>query len=190
LNLDPSKHTLLVMGGSRGARGINDALLAALPELVAGGVQVLHITGTLDWPEIETEHAALDDSLRANYHVFPYRSDIEQLFAAADLIISRAGAATMAEYPQFGLPAILVPYPYAWRYQKVNADYLAEHGAAIRLDQERLAAELLPTVRSLFDDPARLDAMRAAAAALRQPDGAANIAHLLAEVAGHAARGR
>ncbi len=76
--------------------------------------------------------------------------DIERAFAAADLVISRAGAATLAEYPEHALPAILVPYPYAWRYQRVNADWLAERGAAIRLDEDRLAAELLPMIRDLL----------------------------------------
>src|SRR5690606_15840069 len=113
--------------------------------------------------------------------VHPFLPDIGLAFAAADLVISRAGAATLAEYPQLGLPAILVPYPHAWRYQKVNADFLVERGAAVRLDDERLADELLPLVREL------LAAMRRASEGLRQPDGADNIARLLARTAGHPA---
>ena len=146
-------------------------------------MQILHIAGRLDWPQVEARHAALPDAQRAAYQVFPYRSDIGYAFAAADLVISRAGAATLAEYPHHALPAILVPYPHAWRYQKVNADYLAERGAAIRLDEERLAAELLPTLRALLTDPARLAAMRDAAAALRRSDGAENIARLILDTA-------
>ena len=76
----------------------------------------------------------------------------------------------LGECPAFGLPALLVPYPYAWRYQKVNADFLAERGAAIRLDDERLATELLPTVQALFADKSRLAEMAAAAQALDIPD--------------------
>lgn len=185
LALDPARRVLLVTGGSRGARGINEALWAAAPDLLGDGVQILHITGKLDYGDLEARHARLNPEQRADYRLFPYRSDIELCFAAADVVISRGGASSLAEYPQFGLPSILVPYPYAWRYQKVNADYLADRGAAIRLDQEQLAASLLPTVRDLLRDPARLAAMRAAAESLRQVDGAANIARLIAEVAGH-----
>jgi UDP-N-acetylglucosamine--N-acetylmuramyl-(pentapeptide) pyrophosphoryl-undecaprenol N-acetylglucosamine transferase len=108
-------------------------------------------------------------------------------FRAADLVVARAGASMLGESPAFGVPAILVPYPHAWRYQKVNADYLVERGAAIRLDDERLATDLLPTVRALLADEERLSAMRRASEALRQPNGAENIARLLARTAGHAA---
>ena len=82
----------------------------------------------------------------------------------------------MGEYPLFGLPAVLVPYPHAWRYQKVNADYLAARGAAIRLDDERLATRLAPEVLGLLDDPARLSQMRQAAQAAARPGAAARIA--------------
>jgi len=182
-NLDPDRPVLLVFGGSRGARALNTLVGEIAPDLLADGVQILHIAGRLDWPQVEARHAALPDAQRAAYQVFPYRSDIGYAFAAADLVISRAGAATLAEYPHHALPAILVPYPHAWRYQKVNADYLAERGAAIRLDEERLAAELLPTLRALLTDPARLAAMRDAAAALRRSDGAENIARLILDTA-------
>jgi UDP-N-acetylglucosamine--N-acetylmuramyl-(pentapeptide) pyrophosphoryl-undecaprenol N-acetylglucosamine transferase len=181
--LDPARRTLLVFGGSRGARSLNTAIGEIAPALLAEGVQILHITGKLDWQQVEARHAALDAAQRAFYQIFPYRSDIGYAFAAADLVVSRAGASSLAEYPQHSLPAILVPYPYAWRYQKVNADYLAAHGAGIRLEDERLGDDLLPLLRDLFNDPARLGAMREAMAALKRSDGADAIARLVLDQA-------
>ncbi|MBI5958076.1 MAG: UDP-N-acetylglucosamine--N-acetylmuramyl-(pentapeptide) pyrophosphoryl-undecaprenol N-acetylglucosamine transferase [Chloroflexi bacterium] len=185
LGLDPARKTLLIFGGSKGSRSINGTLGKIAPELLESGLQILHISGRLDWDQVQAQHAALTEAQKAHYRVFDFMPNIGQAFASADLVISRAGAATLAEYPQLGLPSILVPYPYAWRYQKVNADWLVNRGAAIRVDDERLGEELLPTIRALFDDPPRLEAMRAAALALKRPDGAENIARLLAQTAGH-----
>jgi UDP-N-acetylglucosamine:LPS N-acetylglucosamine transferase len=182
--LDPARRILLVFGGSRGSRGINTLFGQIAPDLLAEGVQIIHVSGRLDWEQVQAQHAILSDTQKTNYRIFPYMADIERAFAAADLVISRAGAATLAEYPEHALPAILVPYPYAWRYQKVNADWLAERGAAIRLDEDRLATELLPTIRALLHDPARLDTMRAAMGSLKRSDGAEKLARLLAETAG------
>jgi undecaprenyldiphospho-muramoylpentapeptide beta-N-acetylglucosaminyltransferase len=180
---DAARRIVLVFGGSRGAHAINTLISAIAPELLARGVQIIHVTGKLDWEQVQAAHAQLSAAQQADYRIFPYMPDIERAFAAADLVISRAGAATLAEYPEHALPAILVPYPYAWRYQRVNADWLVERGAAIRLDEDRLAAELLPLIRDLLDDPARLESMRAAMAALKHSDGAENIARLLVETA-------
>lgn len=185
LELDPAKKTLLVFGGSRGSRSINSAMAQVAPQLIAEGVQILHISGRLDWDGVRADHAQLTPEQQAHYRIFDFLPDIGQAFAASDLVISRAGAATLAEYPELGLPAVLVPYPYAWRYQKVNADWLADRGAAIRLDDDRLEQDLLPTVRDLLTGDVRLDAMRAAMLSLKQSHGAENIARLLARAAGH-----
>lgn len=184
LNLDPTRRTLLVFGGSKGSRSINTMLGQIVPQLLAEGLQILHISGKLDWPQVQAQYETLDEEQKRRYQVFSFLPDIAQAFAAADLVISRAGAATLAEYPQFGLPSILVPYPWTWRYQKVNADWLVERGAAVRLDDERLGTDLLPTIHALLNDPGRLDGMRAAAVSLRRSDGAENIAQLLVDVAG------
>ncbi len=181
--LDPHRRTLLVFGGSRGARSINRALLQHLPEILADGWQVIHVSGTLDWAEVEARRVQLSQS--DLYQAYPYlHHDMGLALAAADVCLSRAGASTLAEFPLFGLPAILVPYPYAWRYQKVNADYLAERGAALVLEDGRLADDLLPTLRALLADPARLTHMRDSAAALSQPGGARRLAAELAQLAG------
>ncbi len=104
--------------------------------------------------------------------------------AAADLVVSRAGASSLGEFPLFGLPAILVPYPFAWRYQKVNADYLAQRGAAVMLEDNRLNDELYTTICTLFDNPGKLDAMRKSMRDLARPQAAQSIAAQLAEMAG------
>jgi len=98
------------------------------------------------------------------------------------LVVSRAGAATIGEYPLLGLPAILVPYPYAWRYQKVNAEYLANAGGALLLADEALPEQLLPAILDLLDDPERLAEMRAAMKNLATPGAAQLIADELLQL--------
>ena len=185
--LEPGRPVLLVTGGSRGARSLNRAVLAALPDWLAD-YQVIHISGRLDWPAVEQAQQALPSEQRARYRAFPFLHEMGQALAAADLVVSRAGASALGEYPLFGLPAILVPYPYAWRYQKVNADYLVRRGAAVLLNDVDLAERLARDVRELLGDPARLASMRTAARAAARPGAAANIVHELAQLAGGGAR--
>lgn len=184
--LDPSRQTLLITGGSRGARSINNAILAIAPQLLADGVQIIHITGSLDWQETEARRAELCENRDCDhYHAFAYlHEEMALALACADLVVCRSGASVLGELPHFGLPAVLVPYPYAWRYQKVNADYLVEKGAALLLRDEAMMDQLLPTLRSLFADPARLAAMRAAAQSVAAPDGAGSAARELLRLAG------
>ena len=178
--LDPARRTLLVFGGSRGARSINRALLPIVPDLLADGMQIIHISGKLDWPEVSAAYERLSPEQQMYYHVFAYlHEEMGLALAGADLVVSRAGASTLGEFPHFGLPAILVPYPYAWRYQKVNADYLVSRGAAVQLEDRRLGDDLYPTIRRLLDDPARLQQMAERARSAARPDGARNIARLL-----------
>jgi UDP-N-acetylglucosamine--N-acetylmuramyl-(pentapeptide) pyrophosphoryl-undecaprenol N-acetylglucosamine transferase len=182
-NLDSQKPVLLVFGGSKGARSINQAVVASLCPLL-GIAQVIHITGQLDWSEIETAQSALPQELKERYHAFPYlHEDMGAALASADLSVSRAGASSLGELPLFGLPAILVPYPYAWRYQKVNADYLGQHGAAIMLEDSALKERLFSTVQELFEQPARLQSMASAMRAQARPQAASQIARLLKELA-------
>jgi UDP-N-acetylglucosamine:LPS N-acetylglucosamine transferase len=176
MNLACERPVLLVFGGSRGARSINEALWKALPELL-GKSQIVHITGELDWPRVEEVRKELVPPLSRDYHVFPYlHEEMVSAFAAADLVVSRAGAAVLGEYPLFGLPAVLVPYPYAWRYQKVNAAFLEERGAAVQIADDRLAQELMGTVERLLEDREQLSAMGAAARSLATPQAAQTIA--------------
>ncbi len=183
LGLDPDRSVVLAFGGSQGARSINEALWLALPGIL-GMAQVLHITGELDWPRVEDIQTELPERFRAAYHPRRYlHSEMGEALAAADLVVSRAGAATMGEYPLYGLPAILVPYPHAWRYQATNARYLAEQGGAVVLSDESLAQDLLPAVRGLLQDPVRLLGMAEAMSGTATPDAAGAIAFEVANAA-------
>jgi UDP-N-acetylglucosamine--N-acetylmuramyl-(pentapeptide) pyrophosphoryl-undecaprenol N-acetylglucosamine transferase len=182
-NITGEKPVLFVFGGSKGARSINQALWKSLPAMLSLA-EIIHITGSLDWPRVEEIQANLPHELASTYHPFPYlHEEMAAAFSAADLVICRAGASTLGELPFFGLPAILVPYPYAWRYQKVNADFLASHGAARVVRDEDLAENMLPMVQDLLNDPEKLSAMGAAAAALAAPKAAENLANLLIRLA-------
>ncbi|OQY86854.1 MAG: hypothetical protein B6D40_00490, partial [Anaerolineae bacterium UTCFX3] len=142
------------------------------------------VSGQLDWPAVEAAAAEMSGMNRRDYHAFPYlHEEMGAALAASDLAVSRAGASALGEYPLFGLPAALVPYPHAWRYQKVNADYLARRGAAILLEDDRLNNELPARVRAILDDPAALETMRANMRALARPQAADEIARELTALA-------
>ncbi|MGC9394444.1 MAG: UDP-N-acetylglucosamine--N-acetylmuramyl-(pentapeptide) pyrophosphoryl-undecaprenol N-acetylglucosamine transferase [Anaerolineae bacterium] len=174
---------LLVFGGSRGARSINRALLAQLPALTEVA-HVVHVSGELDWPEVSAARETLPEDVKAHYHAYAYLHDeMGAAMAAADLVVCRAGASILGEFPYFGLPAILVPYPHAWRYQKVNAAWLANRGAAVVVDDAALLAQLAPKARALLLDAPRREAMAAAARALARPDAARRLAELLTQIA-------
>ncbi len=174
--------TLTVTGGSKGSHSINTALIKILPQLL-DEVQVIHLTGHLEWETVDANSKTLSPEQARNYQAFPYLHEMGAALAAADLIVSRAGASTLGEYPLFGLPAILVPYPYAWRYQEVNAGFLEDQGAAILLRDEDLDEKLLGLVLDLLRDPERLASMSRAMSSLATPDAAFRIAALINEMA-------
>lgn len=186
--LQPDLPTLLVLGGSKGARSINRALKGILIQLLAE-LQVVHITGQLDWDEMSAFRQTLTGELAGRYYAVPYlHEEMGAALAACDLVISRAGASTLGEYPLFGLPAILVPYPYAWRYQHTNAAYLVERGAAALLPDEDLPQRLLPMVIEIMQDEDRRKAMGAAMAGLARRQAAGTIAGLISGLAVQSAR--
>jgi UDP-N-acetylglucosamine--N-acetylmuramyl-(pentapeptide) pyrophosphoryl-undecaprenol N-acetylglucosamine transferase len=174
---------LLVFGGSKGARSINQALAGALPELLQD-MQVIHITGKLDWQMIEQVRAGLPTEQLNRYRPYPYLYDeIGAAMQLADLALTRAGASILGELPLFGLPAILVPYPYAWRYQRVNASYLVKRGAAEHIEDAQLAEQIIPKVRELMADHAKREKMSQIMHSLAKPEAAASITSLLTNLA-------
>jgi len=177
--------TLLVTGGSLGALSINKALVAVLPELLQE-MQIVHITGTQTWDQFKDVVTEMPAKLAARYKAYPYlHTKMGAAFSIADLVVSRAGASSLGEYPHFGIPAILVPYPHAWRYQKVNADYLTRRGAAITIADENLAEHLAPLVLDLIRDTKRRDIMQQAMQSLSSEDAAAQIAAQLTKLVVH-----
>lgn len=185
LSLHSNKPVVLVFGGSKGAQSINRALVKLLPSLLQK-YQVVHITGSAGWQEVQAETASLPQNLAPDYHAFAYlHEDMPAALRAADLIVSRAGASILGEYPVLGVPAILVPYPYAWRYQKINAEYLASRGAARVLPDEQLAIQLEAMIDQLLNHPEEYQSMQQVMSALRQPEAATHIARLLITLGTH-----
>ena len=175
LNLDPEEKTLLVFGGSRGARSINRALVAGLGDLLPR-CQVVHISGRLDSDWVAGASKQLPDRLRERYHPYPYLHNMAEALVAADLVVARAGAATLGEFPAARLPAILVPYPYSGQHQNSNADYMVRNGAATLLADAELGRELVPTILDLLADEQALSDMRESANAMARRDAAEVIA--------------
>jgi len=183
LGISGEKPIILIFGGSKGARSINTVVMQNLGALLEK-FELIHLTGDSNWDDVHQQRDQLPEDLAARYHAMPYLHEMGAALAAADLVVSRAGASSLGEYPLFALPAILVPYPYAWRYQKVNADYLSNRSAAIMLEDQVLDKELMNTLNVLFENPNKLQAMRAAMFELSHPRAADKIAGILMELAG------
>lgn len=173
---------LLVMGGSQGARSINECAIAVLAERSGRDFHVVHVSGRRDF-------AALEDRLtvaphRDGYTLLAYESDLGECLAACDLVLGRSGG-SIFELTAVGRPAVLVPYPHAAAgHQDGNAAWMAEAGAATVIPDAELSAERLAAeVSTLFGDEPRLTAMASASAALAMPDAARRIADQVLEAA-------
>ncbi len=183
LGLDAEDKVLFVAGASQGARSINRAVAANLRGLLEL-CEVIHLCGHADEPWLARQRQDLPGELRCRYHLFAYlHDDMPWAMAAADLAFCRAGASVLGELPATGLPAILVPYPYAGGHQRLNARYLAHAGAAVILEDRDLAS-MLPLVGELLHHESRLRTMSDAARRLARPDAASRIAGILLELAG------
>jgi UDP-N-acetylglucosamine--N-acetylmuramyl-(pentapeptide) pyrophosphoryl-undecaprenol N-acetylglucosamine transferase len=179
---------LLIFGGSLGARTINRAALDAFEDGVPGGLCVLHLTGRGDFSAsreiLDSRPALADAAAHARYRLFDYTNDFDVALAAATLSVCRAGG-SIFELAAAGLPAILVPYPYATAdHQASNANWLVEGDAALMVrDEELTGAKLRSMLDALLADPARLEVMGENALKLAMPDAADRIAGQLIEVA-------
>ena len=180
-NIPMHSKVLLVFGGSKGARSINQALMPILNKLVRD-MHVIHITGVDNWKDVQSIRESDIELESPNYHVFPFlQEDMGAAFAAADLAVCRAGASTIGELPYFGLPAIMVPYPHAWHYQHQNAEYLVNKGGAEIIEDENLSAVLYKKIIEIISDRKKLGGMRKNMQELVVIDAEQSIANLLLE---------
>jgi UDP-N-acetylglucosamine--N-acetylmuramyl-(pentapeptide) pyrophosphoryl-undecaprenol N-acetylglucosamine transferase len=179
--LEPDVPVVTVFGGSQGAHALNEAVRTNLRELLQI-TQLVHICGTRDEVQLNAERALLETKPAARYHVFAYlNEDMPLALAAADVVVARAGAATLGEFPAVGVPSILVPGLFAQGHQEKNADFLATRGAAIKLHEEKLSSEFVPTLTGLLRDSTRLQGMREQVKKLARPDATKRIGELLFE---------
>lgn len=172
LGLERDKFTVLVFGGSQGARRLNSAFIGAA-RTMKGDLQALHLTGRKNFGEVSAAYAAAGLHLAPGMKLFDYREDMPLLYAAADLVLARSGAGTVAELACLRKPSILVPLPSsAGDHQRHNALALAGPGAALCLEEgPDFEAQLAAALRNFAGDPARAAALEAAFAGAGLPDG-------------------
>ena len=169
--LDPDRPTLLVFGGSLGARQLNAAFGGAWQDVLDAGWQLLHVTG---------EKSELVDPGAAGYSLQRYVDRMDLAFAIADFIVSRAGAATVSEISALGIPAVYVPYAVGNGEQALNASSAVRAGAAILIpDGEFTPGRVRTEVIPLLADPARRAAMTEAAASVGIRTGTENVVALI-----------
>jgi UDP-N-acetylglucosamine--N-acetylmuramyl-(pentapeptide) pyrophosphoryl-undecaprenol N-acetylglucosamine transferase len=179
----PEARCLLVMGGSQGARSINECAIAAFAERGGRDFDVVHVSGRRDFAQLEERLAGAPHNQR--YTLLAYEPDLGDGLAACDLVLGRSGG-SIFEVTAIGRPAVLVPYPHAAAdHQAANAAWMVEAGAAIAIADEELSPDRLEDeVGGVLRDEARLRAMAVASAALAKPDAARRIADEVLEAAG------
>lgn len=184
VEVQPSKFPkVLILGGSQGAHAINVAMVAAAPRLVrrAGDVAVVHQTGERDLETVREGYRRAGFPARAESFLDPVAREMVE----ADLVISRAGATTLAELAAAGRPAVLVPFPAATDdHQRKNAEVLERAGAAVLIDQQELSPDRLASdVADLIVNPERRARMAAAMRTFAKPDAASHIVDRLIDLA-------
>jgi UDP-N-acetylglucosamine--N-acetylmuramyl-(pentapeptide) pyrophosphoryl-undecaprenol N-acetylglucosamine transferase len=179
----PGERVLLVFGGSQAVRRLNDAVVGALPGLVAKA-RVVHVTGDAGYGQAIAARESLPEELRDRYRPVPFlRDDMPLALAAAHLAVGRAGASTLAETAVLGLPLVVVPYPHAAGHQRRNAEAHVAAGAGLLIEDEAFTPEALLDAASILADPGRHATMAAAARALARPGAADAVAALVAAAA-------
>ncbi|WP_027726132.1 undecaprenyldiphospho-muramoylpentapeptide beta-N-acetylglucosaminyltransferase [Tuberibacillus calidus] len=170
--LVPGKKTVLIFGGSRGARPINDAVLALLGKIKDKAYQILYVTGDVHYDKVIEEAKRI--GLAPNVIIKPFLHNMADVLAVTDLVVSRAGATTIAELTALGLPSILIPSPYVTNnHQEKNARALEKSGAALVITEQELSGErLLSEIGRILTDEERLTAMKTAARKVGIPDAA------------------
>jgi UDP-N-acetylglucosamine--N-acetylmuramyl-(pentapeptide) pyrophosphoryl-undecaprenol N-acetylglucosamine transferase len=169
--LDPSKKTVFVFGGSLGAASINKVMPEIVNDAIAHDYQIIWQTGETDWQSAKTIQQ------HKNIVVMKYVDRMDYGYAAADIVVSRSGATTLAELTRIGKPAILVPYPFAAaNHQVMNAETLVEAGAALMIKDSELSNKLRSTIRELLFDDVKQTTMKKKSLNLGKPNAGNEIA--------------
>ncbi|MFV8827057.1 undecaprenyldiphospho-muramoylpentapeptide beta-N-acetylglucosaminyltransferase [Alkalihalobacterium sp. APHAB7] len=182
VGLKDGKKSVLIVGGSRGARPINDAFLEVLPDMKNFDYQFLYVTGQVHYEKVMEEVKAKGNP--DNVIIKPFIHNMPEVLAGVDLIVARAGATTLAEITALGLPSILIPSPYVTNnHQEKNARSLSVKGAAIvRLEKEMSGKVLLEDIDTIFKKDGKWEEMHNAALSLGMPKAATHFVDLLAEL--------
>jgi UDP-N-acetylglucosamine--N-acetylmuramyl-(pentapeptide) pyrophosphoryl-undecaprenol N-acetylglucosamine transferase len=177
---------LLILGGSQGAHRINEAVAAALPELVGRlGLDVSHQTGQRDFNQMETLKVNLGPP-GSRYHPFAFDEDLGPRVHNADLVLSRAGAGTISEVSAVGIPMLLVPGRFAGGHQRLNVEPYEAAGAAVTIpDAECDGPRLVREVSEIVHDPVRYSKMVGAMGSLGRPRAAEQVAALITRITRH-----
>jgi len=179
LDLPPDARVMLIFGGSQAVLRFNAAVAEALPRIVERG-HVIHVTGDAGYAEALAARERLAPELRSRYRPHPFlRDDMLAALVAADLVVGRAGASTLAEVTALGIPSVIVPYPHAAGHQLANAEILAGAGAARVVADQDFDAEALVAAADLLADEGTLASMSAAAKTFGRPGAADAVAALV-----------
>ncbi|NMD69411.1 undecaprenyldiphospho-muramoylpentapeptide beta-N-acetylglucosaminyltransferase [Bacillus sp. DNRA2] len=182
VGLATNKPAVLIFGGSRGARPINEAVLKSLSQLAEKPYQVLYVTGDVHYEKVlsEAEISGNPD----NVIIKPFIHNMPQVLAGIDLTVSRAGATTLAELTSLGVPSILIPSPYVTNnHQEKNARALSDHDAAVLLLESELnSAKLIKKIDEILLNENKLEEMKQAAKQLGIPDAAERLYAVMKEI--------
>jgi UDP-N-acetylglucosamine--N-acetylmuramyl-(pentapeptide) pyrophosphoryl-undecaprenol N-acetylglucosamine transferase len=190
LRIPADEPIVLVLGGSRGARSINDAMVAGATE-VTSRAHVIHATGPTNFDSVSEKIGQLPAVVRERYRLYPYlNSELAPALAAASVVVARAGASVLGELPRVGAPGVLIPGTFAGGHQGINAAFLADRGAAIVVaDDDLPRGGLLRVLLDLLDHPDRLRTMSERSRLLAYPRAALDLCDLVEEYGRqHAAR--
>lgn len=173
---------VLILGGSSGARRLNEATLRWAPKLLATA-DIVHLAGRRDYDQV-VQRVTDEGLLQSDgYHLYPYLEDLPEAMVAADLVVSRAGAATLGELTVAGKPSILVPGTFGGGHQRHNSDYMSSQGCALVIEDDEVEEKLGSAVLNLLREPDRLAGMADKARAIARPDAARRLADLLRDTA-------
>jgi len=182
-NLDSKKPTVVIFGGSRGAKKINEAFIEALPMLATKNYQVLMATGDVHYEAIQNQLIKIKND-KFNVSVVSYIPNMPEVFSTASLVVSRSGATTLAELTALGLPSILIPSPYVTNdHQTKNAESLVNKHAAMLLKESELTGEkLVETLDELMLDPIKRQEMAENAKKIGMPDASDRLIEVINEI--------